>query len=257
MASTSTDIRFSSRSSLPEDFDELEAVPQNPQKAHELGECRPCAYFWQKEDGCRQGDDCTFCHACDRDAHKRFKKQKRQRMRHNRHSSTGGSTAAGTLGRADEESAAADIDTEPVKVTLSTSFVMPPSPSVLQPRPYMPAHVYLKDPFPTYQRQRSDEHEYVENKLKLPEEKVPAVGRISLCDALNFQAPEDSLEADNTASNSGSQLPFEAMFPELGLRSYAPGHYLPRVPMAPPPSTPPSLSHFSGTLTNQSFASHA
>eukprot|EP00930_Biecheleria_cincta_P104500 TRINITY_DN9684_c0_g1_i1.p1 TRINITY_DN9684_c0_g1~~TRINITY_DN9684_c0_g1_i1.p1 ORF type:complete len:181 (-),score=34.08 TRINITY_DN9684_c0_g1_i1:349-891(-) len=31
---------------------------------HKKGECKPCAYFHKKEDGCRQGDDCPFCHLC-------------------------------------------------------------------------------------------------------------------------------------------------------------------------------------------------
>ncbi|CAE8602490.1 unnamed protein product [Polarella glacialis] len=29
-----------------------------------LGQCRPCSFFALKKDGCRQGDDCLFCHAC-------------------------------------------------------------------------------------------------------------------------------------------------------------------------------------------------
>jgi len=32
--------------------------------AHELGTCKPCAYFALKEDGCRWGDDCEYCHIC-------------------------------------------------------------------------------------------------------------------------------------------------------------------------------------------------
>merc|ERR1740121_374575 len=45
--------------------------------AHAMGTCRPCAYFWQKDDGCRWGAGCEFCHLCDRDAIKRKKKAKR------------------------------------------------------------------------------------------------------------------------------------------------------------------------------------
>lgn len=56
-------------------------TPMSPQEAHVRGECRPCAYFRHKADGCRQGDDCPFCHLCDHDAIKRLKKAKRQRMR--------------------------------------------------------------------------------------------------------------------------------------------------------------------------------
>ncbi|CAE8651749.1 unnamed protein product [Polarella glacialis] len=30
--------------------------------AHRLGKCKPCGYHYFKVDGCRQGDDCEFCH---------------------------------------------------------------------------------------------------------------------------------------------------------------------------------------------------
>jgi len=48
---------------------------------HLAGRCKPCAYFWQKTDGCRWGDSCEFCHRCDRDAIKRQKKTKKQWLR--------------------------------------------------------------------------------------------------------------------------------------------------------------------------------
>jgi len=48
---------------------------------HLSGKCRPCAYFWQKSDGCRWGDSCEFCHLCDRDAIKRQKKAKKLWLR--------------------------------------------------------------------------------------------------------------------------------------------------------------------------------
>jgi len=31
---------------------------------HEQGKCSPCAYFYGKTDGCRQGSSCTYCHLC-------------------------------------------------------------------------------------------------------------------------------------------------------------------------------------------------
>merc|ERR1712087_664158 len=34
------------------------------EQAHRGGECRPCAYFFYKDDGCRWGEDCQFCHLC-------------------------------------------------------------------------------------------------------------------------------------------------------------------------------------------------
>eukprot|EP00930_Biecheleria_cincta_P067005 TRINITY_DN5336_c0_g1_i2.p1 TRINITY_DN5336_c0_g1~~TRINITY_DN5336_c0_g1_i2.p1 ORF type:complete len:213 (+),score=31.97 TRINITY_DN5336_c0_g1_i2:204-842(+) len=48
---------------------------------HERGECKPCAYFHHKQDGCRQGEDCEFCHLCGPEALKMRKKLKSKRMK--------------------------------------------------------------------------------------------------------------------------------------------------------------------------------
>eukprot|EP00930_Biecheleria_cincta_P067009 TRINITY_DN5336_c0_g4_i1.p1 TRINITY_DN5336_c0_g4~~TRINITY_DN5336_c0_g4_i1.p1 ORF type:complete len:196 (+),score=42.15 TRINITY_DN5336_c0_g4_i1:186-773(+) len=48
---------------------------------HERGECKPCAYFHNKEDGCRHGEDCKFCHLCSQGALKQRKKLKLQGMK--------------------------------------------------------------------------------------------------------------------------------------------------------------------------------
>jgi hypothetical protein len=32
---------------------------------HFRGNCKPCAYFYGKDDGCRWGRDCRFCHLCE------------------------------------------------------------------------------------------------------------------------------------------------------------------------------------------------
>jgi hypothetical protein len=48
---------------------------------HGKGECNPCAYFWQKADGCRMGAECEYCHLCDRDAIRRWKREKKQRKK--------------------------------------------------------------------------------------------------------------------------------------------------------------------------------
>jgi hypothetical protein len=45
---------------------------------HQRGECAPCAYFAFKQDGCRMGDDCEFCHLCDR---KEIKKKRKTRAK--------------------------------------------------------------------------------------------------------------------------------------------------------------------------------
>mmetsp|Transcript_2576 Transcript_2576/g.6029 ORF Transcript_2576/g.6029 Transcript_2576/m.6029 type:complete len:238 (+) Transcript_2576:112-825(+) len=39
-----------------------EAKSYCSKEAHLRGECRPCAYIWNKPDGCRRGETCKFCH---------------------------------------------------------------------------------------------------------------------------------------------------------------------------------------------------
>lgn len=46
------------------------------EQAHIRGECRPCAYYVRKEDGCRWGEQCNFCHLCTPEARKRKKREK-------------------------------------------------------------------------------------------------------------------------------------------------------------------------------------
>lgn len=43
---------------------------------HLKNDCRPCAYFLMKVDGCRAGGDCHFCHLCPVGAIKKKKKEK-------------------------------------------------------------------------------------------------------------------------------------------------------------------------------------
>jgi len=43
---------------------------------HNAGNCKPCAYFFNKQDGCRNGGDCAFCHLCPEGAQKAKKKAK-------------------------------------------------------------------------------------------------------------------------------------------------------------------------------------
>lgn len=56
---------------------------RNPEMevAHFRGECRPCAYFVHKTDGCRWGTECTFCHLCPPEAVKAKRKEKNKVMR--------------------------------------------------------------------------------------------------------------------------------------------------------------------------------
>mmetsp|Transcript_153501 Transcript_153501/g.270910 ORF Transcript_153501/g.270910 Transcript_153501/m.270910 type:complete len:285 (+) Transcript_153501:87-941(+) len=56
---------------------------RNPEmeELHFKGECRPCAYFYQKADGCRWGTECTFCHLCPREAAKAKRKERVKAMK--------------------------------------------------------------------------------------------------------------------------------------------------------------------------------
>jgi len=52
------------------------AVQLTMPELHVLGECNPCAYFYTKQDGCRRGSECGFCHDCPAEEMKRRKKDK-------------------------------------------------------------------------------------------------------------------------------------------------------------------------------------
>jgi len=54
------------------------ALQETIKDMHQRGECKPCAYFHQKEDGCRWGVDCEFCHVC---LPGEIKKRKREKVR--------------------------------------------------------------------------------------------------------------------------------------------------------------------------------
>lgn len=60
-----------------EDTSGKEVAPHGGSEAHTLGQCIPCAYFWDKKDGCRIGDKCKFCHLCQKGE---IKKRKRERI---------------------------------------------------------------------------------------------------------------------------------------------------------------------------------
>jgi hypothetical protein len=56
-------------------------APMNGKEAHAVGQCTPCAYFWYKKDGCRKGDECEFCHRCQKGEIKRRKKNRVQHLK--------------------------------------------------------------------------------------------------------------------------------------------------------------------------------
>eukprot|EP00928_Gymnodinium_smaydae_P095603 TRINITY_DN8253_c0_g3_i1.p1 TRINITY_DN8253_c0_g3~~TRINITY_DN8253_c0_g3_i1.p1 ORF type:complete len:283 (+),score=44.84 TRINITY_DN8253_c0_g3_i1:139-987(+) len=71
-----TSLRFEAKPFQTQGFQGLQAVTN-----HALGQCNPCAYYWNKADGCRQGADCSFCHLCDSDAMRRKKRIRRAMVR--------------------------------------------------------------------------------------------------------------------------------------------------------------------------------
>jgi hypothetical protein len=56
-------------------------IRQSMAELHMLGECSPCAYFYNKQDSCRLGDNCLFCHLCPVGEIKKRKKQKRKTLK--------------------------------------------------------------------------------------------------------------------------------------------------------------------------------
>eukprot|EP00929_Paragymnodinium_shiwhaense_P049246 TRINITY_DN24852_c0_g1_i1.p2 TRINITY_DN24852_c0_g1~~TRINITY_DN24852_c0_g1_i1.p2 ORF type:complete len:136 (+),score=14.65 TRINITY_DN24852_c0_g1_i1:106-513(+) len=56
----------------------LQRREEQKQAEHLRGDCRPCAYYAFKEDGCRQGEDCDYCHLCTKAS---IRRQKRARAK--------------------------------------------------------------------------------------------------------------------------------------------------------------------------------
>jgi len=67
---------FSSASTTAaeDSLDEKELSPN--ELLHRRGECKPCAYFAFRADGCRAGADCEFCHLCTKSQARGKKKAK-------------------------------------------------------------------------------------------------------------------------------------------------------------------------------------
>ena len=51
---------------------------------HQLGNCKPCSYYYFKDDGCRNGDSCEFCHFCSPAAVKENKRRLKRDARRER-----------------------------------------------------------------------------------------------------------------------------------------------------------------------------
>lgn len=48
---------------------------------HNLKECTPCFYFAFRADGCWKGDDCEFCHVCDKKQCRRREKERAKALK--------------------------------------------------------------------------------------------------------------------------------------------------------------------------------
>lgn len=51
---------------------------------HESGECQPCAYYYQKIDGCRKGAGCDFCHLCPKGELRKRKREAVKKLKRER-----------------------------------------------------------------------------------------------------------------------------------------------------------------------------
>jgi len=71
-------VQMRRSSSCPAVVMESEFVTKFPKMEilHNRGECKPCAYYLYKTDGCRWGSSCSFCHLCTVGELKRRKQQK-------------------------------------------------------------------------------------------------------------------------------------------------------------------------------------
>eukprot|EP00931_Biecheleriopsis_adriatica_P013936 TRINITY_DN11548_c0_g1_i1.p1 TRINITY_DN11548_c0_g1~~TRINITY_DN11548_c0_g1_i1.p1 ORF type:complete len:128 (+),score=35.66 TRINITY_DN11548_c0_g1_i1:49-432(+) len=56
-------------------------IDEAMRQRHERGECKPCAYFNLKADGCRRGAACEFCHICGREEMKAFKRNQKRKAK--------------------------------------------------------------------------------------------------------------------------------------------------------------------------------
>lgn len=74
-------------SSAPAIMTTREFITKYPtmEPAHIRGDCRPCAYFSKKRDGCRWGADCDFCHLCPQGSFQRKRREKVKAIKDKEH----------------------------------------------------------------------------------------------------------------------------------------------------------------------------
>eukprot|EP00435_Cladocopium_sp_Y103_P012170 s424_g3.t1 len=60
---------------LPDAREAAKVLPSVGSVMHELGNCKPCAWFW-KQQGCKNGRECLHCHLCSSTEVRHRKKQR-------------------------------------------------------------------------------------------------------------------------------------------------------------------------------------
>jgi len=70
----------SPRSQYGVQWSQEEHLPSRGSSLHELGQCKPCAWFW-KEGGCDRFADCDYCHLCDLSTLEASVKERRRETR--------------------------------------------------------------------------------------------------------------------------------------------------------------------------------
>ena len=82
----STDVGERSASKDTKDSTRMEEASmfERNMLLHQLGNCKPCSYYYFKDDGCRNGDSCEFCHFCSPAAVKENKRQLKRDARRER-----------------------------------------------------------------------------------------------------------------------------------------------------------------------------
>merc|ERR1740139_402354 len=53
-------------------------------RAHLDDTCKPCAYFYKQEDGCRNGYNCKFCHLCPKNELRMRRRTRKQALSANK-----------------------------------------------------------------------------------------------------------------------------------------------------------------------------
>merc|ERR1719356_647273 len=74
--SSSTSVTGSTMTPQESDVTDKAARLAEKMMKHNRKQCTPCTYFTFRDDGCRLGDDCEFCHLCTKQECRKREKQR-------------------------------------------------------------------------------------------------------------------------------------------------------------------------------------